>query len=38
MNVPLTAYANGGSEAPTAGDLLIYRQLPVLLPPCPPSL
>ena len=28
MNVPLAAYANGGSEAPTAGDLLIYKSTP----------
>ena len=25
MNVPITAYANGGSHPPLAGDLLIYR-------------
>ena len=31
MNVPLTAHPNGGSEAPVAGDLLIYRHVPSLL-------
>lgn len=25
MNVPITAYPNGGSQPPLAGDLLIYR-------------
>jgi hypothetical protein len=26
MNVPITAYPNGGSQPPLAGDLLIYRR------------
>ncbi len=28
MNVPITAYPNGGSQPPLAGDLLIYRREP----------
>jgi len=28
MTVPLTAFTNGGTDAPVAGDLLIYRSTP----------